>query len=62
VGSSPASGFVSRTPRPRIIERMSEHSDPSEDAPVDPRDDEESGADEEPQPWAKALPGDDEDD
>jgi len=25
---------------------------------VDPRDDETTGADDEPQPWAKALPGD----
>jgi hypothetical protein len=42
---------------------MSEHPDatedrPDDDAPLDPRDDDEEGADEEPQPWAKALPGD----
>jgi hypothetical protein len=41
---------------------MSEHTDPSEQEDVDPRDDEVRGADEEPQPWAKALPGNDDDD
>lgn len=41
---------------------MSEHTDATEHDPVDPRDDEEGGADEEPQPWAKALPGNDDDD
>ena len=47
---------------------MSEHTDatedrPDDDAPLEPRDDDagddEQGTDDEPQPWAKALPGDD---
>jgi hypothetical protein len=41
---------------------MSEPTDPTEKEVDDPRDDEERGADEEPQPWAKALPGDDDED
>jgi hypothetical protein len=41
---------------------MSEPTDPTMEDRVDPRDDEESGADDEPQPWAKALPGDGGDD
>ena len=43
---------------------MSEHTDatedrPDDDPPLDPRDNDEDGAGEEPQPRAKALPGND---
>ena len=60
MGSNPSSGFVSRTAPPRINQRMSEQTDATEDRPdedAEPETDDTGDADE-PQPWAKALPGD----